>query len=126
MFTIYLETGEVIRDRDQKQVAPCQSVDDPDYIEYVEWVNAGNHPAIGKVEEQINAPQSVSPRQIRIALSQLGVREKVESTVAKSSQDIKDSWEFATIINIDDPMVIAFAELLEIDLKQLFVLASTL
>lgn len=34
MYTIVLNTGAVLRDSDGKQVAPCQSVDDPDYAAY--------------------------------------------------------------------------------------------
>lgn len=49
MYTLYLTTGEVFRDSDQKIIAPCQSTDDPDYVEYVSWVNDGNSPTIGNI-----------------------------------------------------------------------------
>lgn len=45
-YTIILDEGIVIRDSDQKVVAPCQSVDDPDFIEYNEWIAAGGEPTI--------------------------------------------------------------------------------
>lgn len=43
--------GLVIRESDGKIVAPCQSIDDPDFIEYNHWVNAGNEPIVVEPEE---------------------------------------------------------------------------
>ena len=44
MYTIYLLRGEVVRDSDGKIVAPCQSAEDPDFVEYTNWVKQGNQP----------------------------------------------------------------------------------
>lgn len=49
MYTLYTSTGEVFRDSDNKLIAPCESVNDADYISYVSWVNSGNSPAIGSL-----------------------------------------------------------------------------
>jgi hypothetical protein len=46
MYTINLDTGEVIRDSDGKVISPCQSTDDPDFLAYNDWIAAGNQPAI--------------------------------------------------------------------------------
>jgi len=46
MYEISLQTGEVVRVSDGKVVAPCQSVDDADFVAYIEWVNAGNQPVV--------------------------------------------------------------------------------
>lgn len=46
MYTIILDEGVVIRDSDAKVVAPCQSAQDPDFLEYILWVEAGNQPLI--------------------------------------------------------------------------------
>ena len=43
--------GFVIRDSDGKIVAPCQSSEDPDFIEYNEWVAAGNEPLLVEPED---------------------------------------------------------------------------
>jgi hypothetical protein len=43
-YTLNLSTGNVTRDSDGAVVAPAQSVDDPLYVEYIAWVNAGNAP----------------------------------------------------------------------------------
>ena len=45
-YTIILNTGEVIRNSDLKIVAPCQSAEDPDFVAYIDWINAGNQPEI--------------------------------------------------------------------------------
>jgi len=46
MYTLILNEGVVLRDIDEKQVAPCQSAEDPDFVAYNEWVEAGNQPTI--------------------------------------------------------------------------------
>lgn len=46
MYTIILNEGTVIRDSDGKTIAPCESALDPDFVEYINWVNAGNEPII--------------------------------------------------------------------------------
>ena len=45
-YTIILDEGVVIRDIDQKQVAPCDSDQDADFKEYNHWIDAGNEPTI--------------------------------------------------------------------------------
>jgi hypothetical protein len=46
MYTVSISEGTVTRNSDAKIVAPCQSVDDPDFVEYIEWVNAGGEPIV--------------------------------------------------------------------------------
>lgn len=46
MYTIILDEGIVIRDADQVVVAPCASADDPDFLTYIAWVEAGNEPLV--------------------------------------------------------------------------------
>lgn len=46
MYTIILDQGIVVRDSDSKIVAPCQSPEDPDFVEYIQWVESGNQPTI--------------------------------------------------------------------------------
>lgn len=53
MYTIHLQTGEVIRDSDNVVVAPCQSAEDPSFVAYIEWVKAGNQPTVVETEEII-------------------------------------------------------------------------
>jgi len=44
MFKLVINEGVVIRESDNKIVAPCQSIDDIDFKEYIDWVNLGNTP----------------------------------------------------------------------------------
>ncbi len=71
----------------------------------------------------------VTPRQIRLALSQVGLRAAVEDYVAAASQSVKDTWEFSTIIERNNPIIAAGAAELELsdeDIDSLFALAATL
>lgn len=56
-------------------------------------------------------PVSISPRQIRQALSKFGFRQQVESAIASSSdQDLKDWWEFASDFQRSHPEVLAMGQ----------------
>lgn len=72
---------------------------------------------------------SVSPRQIRQALTAAGLRTQVEAAVAASDQNTKDWWEFATAFERNHPMVSAMAAGLgisEVQIDDLFNQAATL
>jgi hypothetical protein len=56
--------------------------------------------------EGIPAPlASISPRQIRMALTRAGLRTQVEAAVAAGDQDLKDWWEFSTAFERLNPEV---------------------
>jgi len=44
VYSIILDKGVVIRDSDQKPIAPCESPLDPDYLAYTQWVQEGHSP----------------------------------------------------------------------------------
>ncbi|CAB4122181.1 hypothetical protein UFOVP26_112 [uncultured Caudovirales phage] len=46
MYTIVLDEGSVIRDEDQVVISPCNSPEDPNFVAYLEWIYAGNDPAV--------------------------------------------------------------------------------
>lgn len=74
-------------------------------------------------------PKSVSPRQIRQAMTRFGIRQAVETAIAAGDQDIKDWYEFATEFERKHPMVDALATGLGVSERQLddlFTLAGTL
>ncbi len=52
MYTVILDEGIVLRDADQKVVAPCESADDPDFVAYGAWVEAGNSPLVLDTRQQ--------------------------------------------------------------------------
>ncbi len=71
----------------------------------------------------------VSPRQIRQALTAMGLRSAVEAAVASGNQDLQDWWEFATAFEENHPMVVGMGYQLgqsPEQLHQLFQLASGL
>jgi hypothetical protein len=57
MYTIILEEGNVYRDSDGKIVAPCQSADDPDFVEYNNWANNGGQPTVYITGPYVQPPQ---------------------------------------------------------------------
>ena len=74
-------------------------------------------------------PSSVSPRQIRQALTRAGLRTSVETAVASGNQDLKDWWEFATEFQRTNQHVVDMATALgvtERQLDDLFTLAGSL
>ena len=78
---------------------------------------------VAEIESRKNTPpqvpQSVSPRQIRQALSKLDLRKSVENAVASGDQDLKDWWEFSTEFVRGHPMVLGMATSLGISEGQL-------
>lgn len=79
-------------------------------------------------------PAGVSPRQIRQAMNrtQLGeatLRDAVEAAVAAGDRDLRDWWEFSTVVERSNPQVVAMATALGVDdaaLDDLWRLAATL
>lgn len=74
-------------------------------------------------------PTSVSPRQIRQALTAAGLRGSVEAAIAAADQDTKDWYEFATAFERNHPMIAALATGLgvtEPQLDGLWILAGSL
>lgn len=74
-------------------------------------------------------PTSVSPRQIRQALTRTGLRDAVEATVAVGDQDLKDWWEFSTVFERSNQHVINTGTVLnvtELQLDDLWTLAGSL
>ncbi len=72
-------------------------------------------------------PSSVTPRQIRRALTVAGLRETVEAAVAAADQGTKDDWEFANEVRRDWPALNQMATALGMTSEQvdaLFIAAS--
>lgn len=72
---------------------------------------------------------SVTPRQFRLALNATGMRQAIEDYVSAGSQDVKDTWEFATEIERNSQIIAAGAaelSLTEAQIDDLFALAATL
>ena len=85
-------------------------------------IREANKPAPEPVTE-------ISPRQIRMAMTQMGLRSQVEATVAAGDQDLKDWYEFSTFFDRHHPQVTAMAAALGVDdheLDMLWALGATL
>lgn len=77
----------------------------------------------------VPVPESVTPRQIRQALTRAGLRTSVEAAIATGDQDTKDWYEFATEFRREHAMVAALATGLgvtEQQLDDLWILAGSL
>ena len=129
-YTIYELLGTVVRE-DGVVVSPCQSIDDPNFIAYKQWIEEGNSPIVDRItspEPEIvepSIPESVSSLQLRIALNQLNLRMQVESAIVNESQDVKDLWEYAPRFYYSNPILNAFAKAMGINLGDVFLLASS-
>lgn len=64
-------------------------------------------------------PASVSPRQIRQALTQAGMRQLIEQSIAGGDQNAKDWYEYATAFERNNPLVLGMAQALSITERQL-------
>lgn len=92
-------------------------------IRELPWANEFTPPPVANT-----VPDSVTPLQIRMAINAAGLRDLVESYVATLTQSEKDAWEYATIIERDNPILVNGAIAIgktEQELDDLFVLAST-
>ena len=67
----------------------------------------------------IPVPISVSPRQIRQALTRANLRASVESAIAAGDQDTKDWYEYATEFQRTNPHVINMGIALNVSESQL-------
>jgi hypothetical protein len=45
MYTLIQDEG-IVLDTNGVQVAPCQSINEPNFIAYIAWIEAGNTPTI--------------------------------------------------------------------------------
>jgi hypothetical protein len=104
--------------------------DDPankDRREFEKWLAAGNTPD-PYVAPPVPVPP-VSPRQIRLALSAIGLRQQVEDYVNAHDITVQDSWHYTTEFDRNHPLIAACAAALgktDADLDALFALAATL
>lgn len=71
----------------------------------------------------------VSMRQARLALLQVGLLTSVEEAIAAGDDAVKITWEYATEVRRNDPLVLSLSEALDLSNEQLdylFALAATL
>lgn len=102
-------------------------------LEDLEWLDTEqSEPTQAEVDAHLAAPvvpQSVTPRQIRLALYEIGLRQQVEDYVNSQDITVKDSWNFATTIERTNPLILACKSALgktDEELDQLFILAASI
>jgi hypothetical protein len=82
-----------------------------------------------KVDEIQKGPITVTPRQARLALLAAGLLDQVQSAVDQAGGATKITWEYATEISRDDPMIEVVGQSLNLTSQQidnLFTQASAL
>lgn len=52
MYKMNKDKDAIIRISDNKQIAPCNSAQDIDFLMYIEWVEQGNQPEFEGVEDE--------------------------------------------------------------------------
>lgn len=127
-YTFHIQSGTITRDADGVEVAPAQSVTDPDYVAYVEWINAGNVPRTVNYPMP-SVPQEVSMRQAQQALLQEGLLDAVEQVVAQADRSIQIDWYNGQTVRRDWPALNVVQSLLGMTDRQvdeLFIIAESL
>jgi hypothetical protein len=76
--------------------------------------------ALAEANKPVPPPVTqISPRQIRMALTQMSLRTTVETAIASGDQDMKDWYEFSTYFDRNHPQVLAMAAVLGVSDAQL-------
>ena len=125
-YLIHLQTGSVIRKSDGKEVAPAQSADDPDFVEYQQWVFAGNEPEVLDLPLQ-DVPQSVTMRQFQLALLDAELLDDVLDELARLGRAAELDWSLTTDVRRDWRLLEVVFENLGVDSRAvdgLFVVAA--
>jgi hypothetical protein len=51
-YTLFVAQWRVVRNTDGKTVSPCADEHDPDFLDYLAWVEQGNEPDIDETPEE--------------------------------------------------------------------------
>jgi hypothetical protein len=99
-----------------------------DRAEYDAWVAAGNTPD-PYVPPVPGVPQSVTPRQARLALLANGLLDQVTASVNSAGGATLITWEYASVFLRTDPLITSIGAALNLtdaQIDALFVQAATL
>lgn len=109
-YKVHIQAGTVSRIADDVLIAPTSDDQNPDYLAYRAWLEAGGEPDViddPDYNPDADLPIRIDAFQLREALNQLGLRSTIEILVANGSQTLKDMWEYKTEYHSDHPNVLA-------------------
>lgn len=127
-YTLHIQTGTVTRDFDGFEVAPCQSADDPEFVAYIQWVEAGNEPRVVNYPTP-PIPEEVTMRQAQQALLHAGMLDTVEEVVAQADRSVQIDWQKGHVVRRDWSALATVQALLNMtdrQMDELFILADSL
>jgi hypothetical protein len=128
-YTARTALGIVTRDADGLQVSPCQSVNDVAFMEYLDWINQGNHPAVDDTMPP-QVPAQVTRRQMLTALHRVGLLTSIQAAIDASGDfELRLAFDEALEFERGNPMLASMAAALgktEADLDAIFILAATI
>jgi hypothetical protein len=80
------------------------------------WLVAGPvAPATSaKIDSSAFYPPAVTPLQVRKALRQLGLKGAVEGIIETLSEEIREEWEYASMVRLNDAALLAVAAVLKL------------
>ena len=123
----------IIKDNKIVNVAVADTYLDINWVQLQDGFGIGDNYINGvfsKAEVIVEVPQILTPRQIRMQLTNSGLRQQVENIVANSTDyNLKDWWEYSLEYRRDNEQLLAMALLLEIsdsELDRMFIEASKL
>lgn len=96
-----------------------------EYRDYLNWLSQGNTPIQEQNPMLTYVPPSVTARQARLALLEVGLLDDVELIVQNESRAVQLEWEYATTIQRDNPLL-SLLNLSESQIDQLFIRANNL
>lgn len=100
------------------------------YVEECKQVGVELKEEFGIFEDEDAIPTSISPRQLRMQLTNEGLRQTVETMINESTDyELKDWWEYSLIFARSHPILESFASSLNLSdtqVDEMFVAASKL
>lgn len=128
MYKINTANGDIHRQDGFVITAPY---DEPEYLEYAAWVQAGNSPEEIYIQPSVPVPESVSRFQARAALYTAGYLEAIEQVMQDLGTPMlsKLAWQDALEFRRDSALVASMGALLslsEVQIDDLFRLAATI
>ena len=100
------------------------------YVEECKQIGVKLKEEFGIFEDEDTVPTSITPRQLRMQLTNEGLRQTVETMIKESTDyELKDWWEYSLIFARSHPILESFASSLNLSddqVDEMFVAASKL